>query len=160
MRLSPSALALAGLLSLSVAPAFAGATETAFLGKFAGQWAGGGEVTGEHAGSLICKLTIRPVKASLSFRGSCNMEGMAVQNFSGILAYNDSSKHYEATSPSNDDVAVGTKKGNSLIFVTKLKNIAGSGNSTMLLTSSRISIDFDLASQSGKSSKSHLVFKK
>ena len=88
------------------------------------------------------------------------MEVDAVQSFSGVLAYNDASKHYEATSPSNDDVAVGSKKGNALVFVTKLKNIAGSGNSTMALTSSRISIDFNLASQSGKTSKSHLVFTK
>ena len=161
MRLALSTFALAGLLSLSAAPAFAGANETTFLNKFAGQWTGGGQVTGEHAGALDCKLTIRAVKASLSFRGSCNMEGMAVQSFSGILSYDDASKHYVATSPSNDDVAVGTKKGNSLVFVTKLKNMAGSGNSTMTLTSSRIAIDFVLAeSQSGKTSKSHLVFTK
>jgi hypothetical protein len=161
MRLSPAALALAGLLSLSAAPAFAGAAETAFLNKFAGQWTGGGQVTGEHAGPLDCKLTIRPVTAGLNFRGSCNMEGMTMQSFSGVLAYNTASKHYEASSPNNDDVAVGTKKGNSLVFVTKLRNIAGSGNSTMTLTSSRIAIDFVLAaSQSGKTSKAHLEFKK
>jgi hypothetical protein len=80
MRLSPAALALAGLLSLSAAPAFAGAAETAFLNKFAGKWTGGGQVTGEHAGPLDCKLTIRPVTAGLNFRGSCNMEGMTMSS--------------------------------------------------------------------------------
>jgi len=160
MRRFLPAFALAGLLSLSAAPAFAGSSETAFLSKFAGQWSGGGQVTGEHAGALDCKLTIRTVKASLSFRGSCNLEGMSVQSFSGILSYDDAGNRFVATSPNNDDIAVGSKKGNALVFVTKLKNMAGSGNSTMALTSSRISIDFNLASQSGKTSKSHLVFTK
>ena len=160
MRLSLSVLLAAGLLSFGIAPAFAGATETAFLGKFAGQWTGGGQVTGEHAGALDCSLAIRPVKTALSFRGSCNMEGMSVQSFSGVLAYDDAGNRYVATSPNNDDVAIGSKKGNSLVFVTKLKNMAGSGNSTMTLTASRIAIDFALASQSGKSSKSHLLFTK
>lgn len=159
MRLSLPILAIAGVIALT-APAFAGAAETAFLGKFAGAWTGGGQVTGEHAGALVCKLTIRPVSTGMSFRGSCNMEGMSVQSFSGNVAYNDASKKYEATSPNNKDVAVGTKKGSSLVFVTKLKNIAGSGNSTMAMTASRIAIDFDLKGQSGKSSKSHLVFTK
>jgi len=150
--------AAAALVALGAAPAFAGAAENAFLSKLAGNWSGSGRITGAQAGTVSCKLEMKPSGAHLNFTGRCNAEDIGGQSFSGSLAYNDAARRYEARS--SGGTAIGVKKGGGVSFTTRMRTIAGSGTTVMNLTTSRIAIDFNLTDPDGGTSKSHIVFTK
>ncbi len=155
--LASLAAAAATLVALSVAPAFAGPAENAFLTRLAGSWSGGGKVTGAQAGAVACKLQLKPSGALLNFTGRCNAADLGSQSFSGSLTYNDAAKRYEARS--SGGTAIGVKRGSAVMFTSKMNTIAGTGTTVMSLGASRISIDFNLAGQDG-ASKAHIVFSK
>ena len=152
--------AVTSSLCLAALPAAAGPTENAFLSKLAGNWVGSGSITGGQNGPVSCKLAFKPNGAKLTFSGRCKVEDVGSQSFSGNITYNNATKQYEARS-SSSDVSIGVKRGNSVVFTTKIKNIAGTGNSVMTVAANRISIDVDLVEKrSGDQSKSHVVFSK
>ena len=149
---------LAVSLALCASPAFAGAAEQAFLAKLAGTWTGTGQLTGDETGTVDCKLTLTG-KEKISFRGTCDAGKFGPQTYSGVLTFDDATKKYQARS--NGETVIGVKSGNSVVFTTKMKTIAGTGNSVMKLSASTISIDVDLVrADSGDKIKSHLNFKK
>ena len=151
IRPSLTAAAVAALLVLGAAPAFAGTAEDNFMAKLVGSWAGAGSISGSETGALDC---------TMSFRGKCKTEKFGDQSFSGSIAYNDKKAQYEATSPSGE-ISIGKKSGSSVVFTTKLKSIAGSGESVMKLTTSKVTVDTSLKrSGSGGSIKSHVVMSK
>ena len=150
---------LALVLGLSSAvPAFAGPAETAFLAKLAGVWSGSGKITGGETGDVSCKLTFRGTD-KINFSGVCDAGDFGPQNYSGVLTYNDKAKQYQARS--NGQTVAGVKSGGTVVFTSKMKSIAGVGNSVMKLSASAIVIDVDLVrTDNGDKLKSHLSFKK
>ena len=160
IRPSLPAAAVAALLVLGAAPAFAGTAEDNFMAKLVGSWAGAGSISGSETGALDCTMSFRGKKGGVSFRGKCRTEKFGDQSFSGSIAYNDKKAQYEATSPSGE-ISIGKKSGSSVVFTTKLKSIAGSGESVMKLTTSKVTVDTSLKrSGSGGAIKSHVVMSK
>jgi hypothetical protein len=156
--LASIAAAALALVALSAAPAFAGPAENAFLSKLAGNWSGSGKLTGTQAGAVSCKLELKPNGARLNFTGRCDAQDLGAQSFSGSMTYNDAARRYEARSSSG--TAIGVKKGNSVMFTTRMNTIAGTGSTVMSLTASRITIDFNLTDPQRGKSKAHIVFSK
>lgn len=161
MRRTLRLLAASALLTaLGTMSAYAGPAEDKFLASLTGTWTGSGMVKGADNGPVACTLVFKLTKAGQKFSGKCTVEDLGSQTFSGTLSYNDVKKQYEADSPSQTST-IGVKKGNSVIFTTKIRSLAGSGESVMVLTSKSIAIDFDVVrSKQAGHSKSHLVFKK
>jgi hypothetical protein len=139
MRLLPIAAALLAAALLVPAPASAGKTEDAFLSRLVGVWSGGGRLTGAETGSVDCKMTMRQRSDGIAFRVQCIAADLGPQTFSGTLTYNDARGRYEAIS-NGGEVTVGTRQGNSVVFVSKMKGIA-TGESVMNVASSRIVVD-------------------
>jgi len=159
-RILGAVAAAAMILSPLAGPALAGPAEDAFLAKLVGTWTGTGSIKGGIDGSMSCSLKFRAISDGVHFSGNCDVEGIGGQSFSGDLSYNDKAGRYEAHSPGGE-VTVGTGRGKSIAFVSKLRGLAGTGTSTMTLTASKISIDTDIVdSQSNKPSKSHVTFTK
>jgi hypothetical protein len=150
--------ALAVSLALCASPALAGAADQAFLAKLAGTWTGSGTISGDEQGSVDCKLTLSGTD-KVNFRGMCDAGKFGPQDYSGVLTYDEPSKKYLARS--NGQTVVGVKSGASVVFTSKMKTMAGTGNSIMKLSTSTIAIDVDLVrSDTGEKLKSHLNFKK
>lgn len=150
--------ALAVSLALCASPAPAGPADQAFLAKLAGTWTGAGTITGDEKGSVDCKLTLSGAD-KVNFRGLCDAGKFGPQDYSGVLTYDEKTGKYLARS--NGQTVVGVKSGNSVVFTSKMKTMAGTGNSIMKLSTSTISIDVDLVrSDTGEKLKSHLNFKK
>lgn len=139
MRLLPIATAALAALLLVPAPVNAGKTENDFLTRLVGVWSGGGQLSGAETGSVDCKMTMRQRSDGIAFRVQCNAADLGPQTFSGTLTYNEAKSRYEAIS-NGGEVTVGTKKGNSVIFVSKMKGIA-TGESVMNVAASRITVD-------------------
>ena len=151
-------LAAAMALTIVASPALAGPAETAFLSKLPGTWTGGGTITGGDGGSVKCTLTLTG-SDKISFKGTCDAGSYGPQTYSGALAYNDTAKQYQARS--NGETVVGTKSGNSIVFKSKMKTIAGTGDSVMKLSANTIVIDVDMTrADTGDRMKSHITFTK
>ena len=150
--------ALAVSLALCASPAFAGAADQAFLAKLAGTWTGSGTITGDETGSVDCKLTLTGTD-KVNFRGLCDAGKFGPQDYSGVLTFDEKSGKYLARS--NGETVVGVKSGGSVVFTSKMKTMAGTGNSVMKLSASTIVIDVDLVrTDNNEKLKSHLNFKK
>jgi hypothetical protein len=133
-----AALAVA-TLALSPLPAFAGASEDAFLAKLVGTWSGKGTLSGAETGQINCRSTIRNRSDGINFSVKCDVPEFGAQSFSGAVSYNDAEGRYEAKSPGGE-VTIGKKSGNAVIFTGKMKGIAV-GTSVMKLTTTRITVD-------------------
>lgn len=152
-------IAIAAALALTPLPGFAGANEDAFLSRLVGVWSGKGTLTGGETGEIVCRSTIRARSEGINFSVKCDVPEFGAQNFSGIVAYNEKTGRYEATSPGGE-VTVGTKSGNAVIFNAKMKGIAV-GTSVMKLTASRITVDTDVKRPGSSAQiKSHLELTK
>ena len=151
-------LAAAAAFALAASPVLAGPAETAFLSKLPGTWTGGGTITGGEGGAVKCTLTLTG-SDKISFRGTCDAGSYGPQTYSGALAYSDAARQYQARS--NGETVVGTKSGGSVIFKSKMKTIAGTGDSVMKLSASNIVIDVDITrADTGDKMKSHITFTK
>ena len=158
MRLALPLAAAAAALSLFVLPALAGPTETAFLSKLPGTWTGAGSITGGDGGAVKCTLTLKGSE-KISFQGTCDAGSYGPQTYSGALAYSDAAKQYQARS--NGETVVGVKSGNAVVFKSKMKTLAGTGDSVMKLSANTIVIDVDITrSDTGDRMKSHITFTK
>ena len=144
---------LAALIAFSAAPTYAGTAEDAFLSKLVGT------LTGADNAAITCKLVFKPKSGAVNFSGKCDAEGLGMQNFSGVISYNDKTKKYEAAGA--DQTAVGVKSGSSVVFTTKLRTMAGVGNSVMKVASNKIVIDVEIArGPKDALSKSHMILTK
>jgi hypothetical protein len=150
----------AAALVLTPLPAFAGASEDAFLGRLVGIWAGKGTLTGAETGEIVCKSTIRNRTDGINFSVQCDVPEFGTQRFSGAVSYNDAEGRYEAKSPGGE-ITIGTKSGNAVIFTGKMKGIAV-GTSVMKLTTTRIVVDTNVKrpGSSAGEIKSHMELTK
>lgn len=149
--------AMVGLvLAATASPALAGPEETEFLHRMAGTWMGQGKITGAEAGSVSCRLTLKPSGDRLNFNGRCNYSGSsAPQSFSGRISYNDRTGQYETSS--RGETAVGRRSGSTLTFVTEQVDMRGRGTSTMSLSPNSIKVQIELVSR-GETSRGSIPF--
>ena len=138
-------IAVIAALALTPLPAFAGASEDAFLARLVGVWTGKGTLSGGETGEIDCRSTIRNRSDGINFSVKCDVPEFGAQSFSGAVSYNDAEGRYEAKSPSGE-VTIGTKSGNAVIFNAKMKGIAV-GTSVMKLTTSRIVVDTNVSAR-------------
>jgi hypothetical protein len=151
-------LAAAAALAFVAAPALAGPAETAFLSKLPGTWTGAGTITGGDGGAVKCKQTLKG-SDKISFSGTCDAGNYGPQTYSGALTYSDAARQYQARS--NGETVVGTRSGSSVVFKSRMKTLAGTGDSVMKLSASAIVIDVDITrSDTGDRMKSHITFTK
>ena len=134
-----SLLAFAAALVLLPTAGSAGPTEDAFLGKLAGVWKGNGTIKGAETGTVDCTLTFRQRTVGVNFAVKCDVSEFGPQSFSGIIAYNDAKKQYEAKS-AGGEITVGKKSGSAVIFEGKMKGIAV-GTSVMKVTTAKVTVD-------------------
>jgi len=153
MRHLTAALLTAALLV--PAPAFAGASEDAYLSRLVGVWSGKGTLSGAETGKVSCTLTIRQRTDGVNFSVKCEVPEFGPQNFSGVISYNDATGKYEARS-SGGDVTVGAKKGSSIVFTADMKGMA-EGTSVMTISNSRVVVDATVRRPGGTADiKSHI----
>jgi hypothetical protein len=157
MRYLAPLLAIA-LTASSAIPALAGPAETAFLAKLAGVWTGSGKITGGETGAVSCKLTFKGTD-KINFSGVCDAGEFGPQSYSGVLTYDEKAKQYQARS--NGQTVAGVKSGASIVFKSKMKSLAGTGDSVMKMSAKAIVIDVDiLRSDTGDHMASHITFAK
>jgi len=116
------ALTLAGLLiaAPAAAPAvMAAPADVALLKSYIGEWRGRGTVTGDQSETVVCRLQLREGNSDkVNYSGRCAIAGTNL-SVNGTLAYIDELGRYEAAMTSNasfSGIAVGQKRGNSLVF--------------------------------------------
>ena len=147
----------AAMIALTAAPALAGPAETAFLQKLTNTWSGRGNLQGANSGPIACKIVITAGGKSTKFQGRCNIPDMAQQAFSGSISYNDKTKQYESRSASS--TVPGIRKGDTLVFRTSNRSLAGTATSTMSISPSSLVVDFALVEKkSGDKTTSRITF--
>jgi hypothetical protein len=157
MRLALALPVLAALLIGAATPSFAGPSETAFLGKLVGTWNGKGTLKGAENGPISCKVVFKAASGGkVNYNGRCSVQDVGAQSFTGNLSYNDAKKVYEGRSLGG--VAVGVKRGSSVVFTTKTNSLMGRSYSTMTVSASRITIDFSIVDTKGDKTTSHVTF--
>lgn len=135
--LKPLAFALALLVSgmggLMAAPAaFAAAADVALLKEYVGEWRGRGVLRGAEQETVVCRLTLSPGNQDrVTFAGRCALAGTNM-SIRGTIAYNDSSRRYEAAMTSDvgfsPESAVGRRQGNDIVFTLNERQADGEGN--------------------------------
>ena len=157
LRKATLAAIAAAMIALSAAPALAGPAETAFLQKLTNTWSGRGNLQGANTGPIACKVQVTAGGKSTKFQGRCNIPDMAQQAFSGSISYNDKTKQYESRSATG--VVPGIRKGNTLVFRTSSRNMAGTSTSTMSISPTSLVVDFALVEKkSGEKTTSRITF--
>jgi hypothetical protein len=146
----------AAMLALTLVPAQAGPTETAFLQKLTNTWSGKGRLSGAESGPIACKMVISSSRANAKFQGRCAIPDMAQQAFSGSIAYNDKLGRYEVRTASG--VVPGVRRGNRLVFTTRQRSVGGTAYSTMTISSSSLVVDFALVDGDGSKTTSRITF--
>jgi hypothetical protein len=148
----------AAFLTLTLAPAFAGPAETAFLQKLTASWTGKGKLTGAQTGSILCRIVVSGGNPSVRYQGRCTMPDMAAQAFSGSIVYNEKLKRYESRTLGG--VVPGIKRGNSLTFTEKNSSAQGTAYSTMTISPTNLVTTFTLVSRKGEKTTSTITFTK
>jgi hypothetical protein len=157
LRNATLAAVAAAMIALTAAPAFAGPAETAFLQKLSNTWSGRGNLQGANTGPIACKIVISAGGKSTKFQGRCNIPDMAQQAFSGSISYNDKTKQYE--SRSGTTTVPGIRKGDTLVFRTSNRSLAGTATSTMSISPSSLVVDFALVEKkTGDKTTSRITF--
>jgi hypothetical protein len=125
------AVALVAAAGAYVAPAFAGPTETALLKSYEGTWKGKGTVVGTDNETVNCRMSLTDGNdEKVNYAGRCTLAGSDLA-INGTLAYIEASHRYEGAMTSNvnfSGVAVGTKRGNGIVFNLKSRGSADSAN--------------------------------
>lgn len=82
---------------------------------------------------------------------------MAQQAFSGSITYNDKTRQYESRSAGG--TVPGIRKGDTLVFRTSSRNLAGTSTSTMSISPSSLVVDFALIEKkTGDKTTSRITF--
>lgn len=156
-RKATLAAVAAAMIALTAAPALAGPAETAFLQKLTNTWSGRGNLKGANSGPIACKVVITSGGKSTKFQGRCSIPDMAQQAFSGSISYNDKTKQYESRSSSG--VVPGIRKGDTLVFRSTSRNMAGTATSTMRISPTSLVVDFALVEKkTGDKTTSRITF--
>ena len=113
------AAVLAGLSTLSVAPALAGPDEVALLQSYLGDWRGRGVLIGADSETVVCRLSLtQGNQDKVNYNGRCTLAGTQL-SVAGTVAYIEANKRYEAAMTTNatfNGIAIGQKRGNGLVF--------------------------------------------
>ena len=157
LRKATLAALAAAMIALTAAPALAGPTETAFLQKLSNTWSGKGSLKGANTGPIACKVVVTAGGKSTRFQGRCNIPDMAQQAFSGSISFNDKTGQYESRSATG--TVPGIRKGNTLVFRTASRNLAGAATSTMSISPNSLIVDFSLVEKkTGDKTTSRITF--
>ncbi len=158
LRSAIASVAVATVLALTAAPAFAGPAENAFLQKLTASWTGRGHLSGAESGPVACRIVFTGGGQSIKYQGRCSIPDVAAQAFNGAIIYNDQTKRYESRSMGG--TAIGVRHGNSLVFTTKTDSAAGRSYSTMSISPTSLVVDFSIIDQSGDKTTSRITFSK
>ncbi len=114
------AAALAGLLATAgAAPAVAAPADVALLKSYIGDWRGRGVLVGANTETVLCRMSLtQGNQDKVNYNGRCTLAGTQL-SVAGTMAYVEASRRFEAAMSSNatfTGVAVGQKRGNSLVF--------------------------------------------
>ena len=137
---------LAACLALASSAVFAAPEHVALLMGYAGNWRGGGELSGAEQGSISCRMTLRPSGERLSFDGRCSLNGES-RSFEGMLSYNDAAGRYESRSSAG--TFLGYETGNGVVFSVEDRNDFGQFNSLLSLQGGGITVDFRIVDARG-----------
>ena len=127
------AVAVAGALLVAGAlPAFAGPAEMAVREVYTGTWNGKGTMKGAEAETVVCKMSLSKGNGDkLNLTGRCQL-ARAQLSVTGTIAYVEANKRYEAVMNSGmggfRGVAVGQKKGDTIVFDLKQRASDDAGN--------------------------------
>ena len=153
-----SAALAAGIL-LASPGAYAGDAEVSYLHSLAGDWTGGGKISGPDGGNVSCRIVMKPSGARLNFNGRCTAPGNAqAQSFSGSIRYSDQRRRFESSS--NGITVVGSMSGSTLSFVTEQKTIQGQISSTMTVSPRSMQMKFHLVDPDGQTMQGTIPFRK
>ena len=165
MRL-PSSLKVLALVPAFLAPlslpALAGPAENTLLAKYAGNWRGTGEVSGPNAGSVVCRLSFKPVEAGgVSYTGRCSF-GAGGYSFRGAMAYDDAKgRFFSQSSVQGEQVnTTGKKSGNTVTFASSTDTQYGKATSSFSLVGNAIKLSFKLIDKKGRATASAITFGK
>jgi hypothetical protein len=114
------AAALAGLLAMAgAAPALSAPADVALLKSYIGEWRGRGVLVGANTETVLCRMSLtQGNQDKVNYNGRCTLAGSQL-SVAGTMAYVEANKRFEAAMSSNatfTGVAVGQKRGNSLVF--------------------------------------------
>ena len=154
-----TAIAALMLSCLMAAPAQSGKLELDLLTSYVGKWSGAGVlVGGEEPESFRCRLTVaKGNQAKINYSGRCTLVNMNL-SVSGTIAFNDSTRRYEAAMSSNagfTGIAIGRMQGDRISFDLAEKQKDRGGNdvrigSRITLVGDAIRVDFEVEfNQSG-----------
>lgn len=124
MKFALKKMILVTLLALSpqalTATAQAGEAELALLSTYIGQWRGEGAlVGGDKPEAFRCRLNVaKGNQQRINYTGRCTLVDTTL-SISGTIAYNDSTRRYEAAMSSNagfTGMAIGQNRGSSISF--------------------------------------------
>jgi hypothetical protein len=137
------AVAVAGVLMLGAAPAFAAPADMALLEQYIGTWNGKGTLTGAQQEAVTCKMSLSKGNGTkLNYTGRCSVAG-AQLSVTGTIAYVDANKRYEAVMNSGvggfRGVAIGQKRGDTIIFDLKQRANDDAGNDVSIASSVTLS---------------------
>ena len=140
------------LAALSL-PVQAGQAEVDLLQSYVGSWRGEGMLTGgDEPEAFRCRLSVvKGSETKVNYAGRCSLVGMNL-SINGTISFSDANNRYEAAMTSNTDfsgMAVGRKRGNSIIFDLSERETTKEGNeltigSKILLKDGKITVEFDV----------------
>ncbi len=157
-----AALALATPLLFAPVAAYAGPAETALLAAYAGNWQGSGEITGENAGKLKCRLAFKAgTSGKLTYNGRCSF-GSGAASFTGTMQYSDANKRYEAITAARGQTAttIGKPQGGGVVFTTTTDDdrIGKVATTIALSGGNAITLSFKMTTPTGESNSSSIAF--
>lgn len=160
MRRHVASAMVALVLSGLAGGAQAGQAELDLLSSYVGKWSGAGVlVGGEAPESFRCRLTVaKGNMTKINYSGRCTLVNMNL-SVSGTIAFNDSTRRYEAAMSSNagfTGIAIGRKQGDRISFDLSERQKDRGGNdvrigSRITLVGDAIRVDFEVEfNQSGE----------
>jgi hypothetical protein len=133
--------------------AVAGPAEMELLASYVGDWKGEGVMRGgQNPESFRCRMQVaKGNQSKINYAGRCTLVNFNL-SVSGTIAYNDSTRRYEAAMSSNagfSGIAVGRIKGKTIGFDLSEKQIDKGGNdvrigSRITLVDDQITVDFEI----------------
>jgi hypothetical protein len=138
----PVARAVAIVVPLMMAgagPAWAGPAEMALLEQYIGSWNGKSVLQAAKDEPVTCKMSLSKGNGTkLNFTGRCSMAGAQI-SVAGTIAYVEANRRYEAAMTTGmggfRGVAIGQKRGETIVFDLKDKAKDDSGNDVTINSS-------------------------
>lgn len=141
------------LVNLVAASTAAAEGEVALLESYVGNWQGEGALTGgDRPEPFRCRLTVaKGNPGKVNYTGRCALVN-ATLSISGTIAFNDTTKVYEAAMSSNagfTGLAIGQQRGDQISFDLKERQKDRSGSdvrigSRIILINGNITVNFEV----------------